>query len=218
MIVLTSPHNPSGVVLDPVVQDAVRDLAAEAKAWILVDEVYRDILLGQAPPSAVRWGVRHVATSSLTKSYGLSGLRCGWALAEPEPAERMRRMNDLLGVIGPFPAEVLGALAFRHRERLEERARVLLDPNLALVHEFLRRHSEELECVVPARSLTLFPRLRGERRVESLHDRLRERETSIVPGRFFESQSHFRLGFGIRTEDLGEGLRRLSETLRESTP
>ncbi len=213
LIVLTSPHNPSGVVLELEARDALRELAEEAGVWILVDEVYRDVLLDEAPPSAVRWGDRHVATSSLTKCYGLSGLRCGWVLAEEALAERMRRMNDLFGVIGPFPAEVLGALAFRERPRLEGRARSLLDPNLALVHDFLRKHSGTLQCVVPSRSLTVFPRLRGDCLVETLHDHLRARETSIVPGHFFESPQHFRIGFGIRTGDLAEGLRRLSATL-----
>ena len=214
LIVLTSPHNPSGVVADPAALSRIAEIAGEAGAWVLLDEVYRDILFEDAPRSAVHLGARVIATSSLTKSYGLGGLRCGWALCEAGLAERMRRLNDLMGAVGPMPAEAMGAAAFRALPALEARTRALIEPNARLVHAFLREHADLLECVVPPRSMVVFPRLRHAPSSDPLHDRLRERDTSIVPGRFFESPRHFRLGFAVGTGDVAEGLRRLSETLR----
>jgi aspartate/methionine/tyrosine aminotransferase len=64
--------------------------------------------------------------------------------------------------------------------------------------------------------MMVFPRLLREDDSQALHDRLRRRETSIVPGRFFDHPRHFRLGFAVRTEDVTEGLQRLSEMLREA--
>ncbi len=214
LVVLTSPHNPSGVAVAPEALARIGALAAGCGARVLVDEVYRDILFEEAPPSAARLGPPFIATSSLTKSYGLSGLRCGWILCEAALAERMRRLNDLMGVVGTAPAESMGAAAFRSLAALEARTRSLMEPNTRLVHAFLRDHDDLLECVVPGRSMTVFPRLRNGASSDRLHDRLRERETSIVPGRFFEFPRHFRLGFAVRTEDVAEGLRRLSEVLR----
>ncbi len=216
LIVITSPHNPSGVVAEPAALSRIAGIAGEAGAWVLLDEVYRDILFEDAPPSAVHLGPRFIATSSLTKSYGLGGLRCGWALCEPDLAERMRRLNDLMGAVGPIPAEAMGAAAFRALPALEARTRNLMEPNTRLAHAFLRDHADLLECVVPPRAMTVFPRLRHAETSDLLHDRLRKRETSIVPGRFFESPRHFRLGFAVGTADVAEGLRRLSETLRAS--
>ena len=214
IVVLTSPHNPSAVVTDSAALSRLAEIAGQAGAYVLVDEVYRDILLEEAPPSAVHAGPRIIATSSLTKSYGLGGLRCGWVLCEADLAERMRRLNDLMGVAGPMPAEAMGAAAFRALPALEARTRALVEPNAPRVHAFLRDHADLLECVVPPRSLMVFPRLRRSESSDLLHDRLRERDTSIVPGRFFESPRHFRLGFAVGTGDVAEGLRRLSETLR----
>jgi len=215
LIALTSPHNPSGVVADPAALSRIAEIAGSAGAWVLVDEVYRDILFEDAPRSAVHLGPRFIATSSLTKSYGLSGLRCGWALCEEGLAERMRRLNDLMGAVGPMPTEAMGVAAFRALPALEARTRALIEPNARLVHAFLREHADLLDCIVPPRSMIVFPRLKHAPTSDPLHDRLRERDTSIVPGRFFESPRHFRLGFAVGTEDVAEGLRRLSETLLE---
>lgn len=215
LIVLTSPHNPSGVVADPADLAELGGLAAEAGIHVLLDEVYRDSLFEEAPPSAARLGQAFVATNSLTKSYGLSGLRCGWILGEAALAERMRRVNDLMAATGPMPTEVMARIALGRLEALTARSRSILEPNRRRIADFLEAHRDRLECVVPSRSMTVFPRLRGPRSGDDLLERLSWQETSIVPGRFFEEPRHFRIGFGIRTADLEEGLRHLSEALRE---
>jgi aspartate/methionine/tyrosine aminotransferase len=215
VIILTSPHNPTGVMVDQDILQQLARMSAESGATLLVDEVYRDILFEDAPLSAVHLGPGCVATSSLTKSYGLSGLRCGWILCSPALAERMRRMNDLMGVAGPLPSEILSRSAFRNLPGLEGRTRGLIEPNRRLVHRFLQDHADLLECVVPARSMTVFPKLKLSESSDLLHDRLRERQTSIVPGRFFEAPRHFRVGFGVGTDDVTKGLQHLSEVLRE---
>lgn len=214
LVVLTSPHNPSGVVADPAALERLAGCCAQSGARLLVDEVYRDILFEEIPPSAAHLGEAAIATGSLTKSYGLGGLRCGWILCEKSLAERMRRMNDLMGVMGPRPAEMLGGAAFRRLPLLAARTRSLIDPNLRLVHGFLKDHADLLECVVPSRSMKVFPRLKAGGSAEELHDKLRARDTSIVPGRFFDAPSHFRLGFGVSTADVAAGLHHLSEVLR----
>ncbi len=212
LVVITNPHNPSGVVLS---QEEIAEAGRIAGgAWLLVDEVYQDIL--DKPASHVHLGPRFVATSSLTKSYGLSGLRCGWVLCASGLADRMRRVKDFMGAVGSMPGDSLALAAFRQLPRLSARTRSILDPNIRLVHEFLREHAEELDCVVPERSMKVFPRLRNGEDSQPLHDRLRELDTSIVPGRFFESPRHFRLGFAVLPEDVAEGLRNLSRVLRGS--
>ena len=214
LVVLTNPHNPTGVLLSPEDMAEIGRLAAAAGARVLVDEVYRDTWFEEAAPSHVHLGPHFLATSSLTKSYGLSGLRCGWILAAEDLADRMRRTYDLMAAGGSMPGQTLATAAFRQLPRFAARSRGILDPNLELVHAFLKEHEEQLECVVPKRSMTVFPRLRNARDSEPLHDRLRQLETSIVPGRFFEAPRHFRLGFAVRTEDVAAGLERLGRELR----
>jgi hypothetical protein len=215
LIVITSPHNPSGVAVDPATVKEVGEIARDAGARVLVDEVYRDILFEDAPAVAASLGPQFISTASLTKSYGLSGLRCGWILCEPELAEKMRRLNDLFGVVGSMPSDALAAAAFRHLDKLEARTRAIIEPNMTLVREFLRENEDVLDCVVPPRSMIVFPRLKRHDDSEPLHDLLRRFETSIVPGKYFEAPRHFRLGFAVRTEDVAAGLRNLSKALRE---
>jgi aspartate/methionine/tyrosine aminotransferase len=214
LIVLTNPHNPTGVLLPSDEIAEVGRMAEKAGALVLVDEVYRDVLLDEAPPSHVHLGPQFVATNSLTKSYGLSGLRCGWILCEPELAGRIRRAKDFMEAVNAVPGETLGVAAFRQLPRLAERSRAILDPNLLQVHAFLEAHREWLDCVVPPRSVTVFPRLRREEDSDALHDWLRGRETSIVPGRFFEAPRHFRLGFAVQPENVAKGLKSLADGLR----
>lgn len=214
VVVMTNPHNPSGVFLPPEEVAEVGRLAAAVGARVLVDEVYRDVAGKAPPPSHLHLGPHFVATSSLTKSYGLSGLRCGWVLCSPELAGRMRRVRDLMGSVGSMPSDGLASAAFRQLHRLAARTRAILEPNQRLVRSFLREHGETLDCVVPEDSMMVFPRLRNEEDSQALHDRLRRVETSIVPGHFFEAPQHFRLGFAVRTEEVAEGLRRLADALQ----
>lgn len=214
LVIITRPHNPSGVVVSEESLVEIGRAAAENGAYVLVDEVYRDILFEDAPVVSARLGPQFVTTASLTKSYGLSGLRCGWIICAPELAERMRRMNDLIMGMGAMPAEAIAAAAFRSIEKLERRAREIVEPNMALTRDFLHEHRDLLDCVIPERSMIVFPRLKFAADSEPLHDLLRARETSIVPGRFFEAPAHFRLGFAVRTEDVAKGLENLSAALK----
>jgi aspartate/methionine/tyrosine aminotransferase len=216
LVVLTNPHNPSGVMLPPAEVGDICSMAELDGTWVLVDEVYRDVWFEAAPPSHVHLGPNVLATSSLTKTYGLSGLRCGWILTgEPKIATRLRRMFDLMDAGGSVPSATLALAALRQLPRLIARSRAILDPNIEQVHAFLAEHTEYLDCVVPERSMTVFPRLKKEEDSEELYGWLSDaRETSIVPGRFFEFPQHFRLGFAVQPEIVALGLRQLSEALQ----
>ena len=106
-------------------------------ARVLVDEVYLEAMYEQRPQSAIHLGEHFLVTSSLTKAFGLSGLRCGWVLANPELTDRMWHINDLYGVNAAHPAELLSVIALDHLERVEARAKKLLDANRPVLDAFL---------------------------------------------------------------------------------
>jgi hypothetical protein len=116
--------------------------------------------------------------------------------------------------VDSVPSDTLAAAAFRQLPRLAERSRAILDPNIVQIRAFLAENRERLDCVVPTRSMTVFPRLRNEEDSQPLHDWLRSRDTSIVPGKFFDSPRHFRLGFAVMPEDVARGLENLAAGLR----
>jgi aspartate/methionine/tyrosine aminotransferase len=214
LIVITNLHNPSSAMADRDTLGAIGEIARRSKARVLVDEVYLEAMFEHAPRSAFHLGGEFVTTSSLTKAYGLGGLRCGWILAEPELAGKLHRLNDLFGVVPAHAAERLSVIALANIERISARARSLLEANRALVESFLDSR-DDLVAMRPRFGTVIFPRLaRGS--VDSLAALLREKyETLIGPGKFFEMPEHFRLGLGIETETLAGGLERLGAALDE---
>ena len=213
LIVITNLHNPSSALTEKEALIEIREIARSVGARVLVDEVYLEALFSGAP-SAFNLGSEFIATSSLTKAYGLSGLRCGWILAEAELAVRMRRLNDLFCVIPAHPAERLSVIALDKLDRIGERARTLLETNRRLLDSFFDSR-DDLEVFRSPFGTTSFPRLkRGE--VDKLCSLLRDKyETTVVPGRFFEMPHHFRIGIGCQTEMLAAGLDRLGIALDE---
>jgi hypothetical protein len=213
LIVLTHPHNPSGGLTPDEDLAAVAGVAAERGAFVLVDEVYLDAARGCGARPAARLADNLISTNSLTKSYGLAPLRCGWAIAAPSVAERIRRARDVVDGTGSIPAERLSVIAFNQLERLAARARAILEPNVATLRAFLDA-TPELQGFVQHGTVA-FPRLTADGDAAAFADRLaREHHTAVVPGGFFEAPSHFRVGIGVDPDVLAQGLSAISATLR----
>jgi aspartate/methionine/tyrosine aminotransferase len=214
LVVLTNPHNPSGMLLDDASIVAAAGVAAERGAMLLVDEAYLDIvnIIGQGgrhKPAALL-APNAISTSSLTKSHGLNALRCGWAIAPEDMVERLRRTRDVVDGIGPVPIERLAVLAFQQVDKLADRARVLALRNLDVFRVWVAG-MKRLELPGPARATIVFPRVKGlddtREFAENLH---REHDVAVVPGHFFGEPRNIRISLAGRPDVLKEGLARLS--------
>ncbi len=213
LIIMTNLHNPTGALTAADRLVAVGEVAESVGARVLVDEVYLESVPGEEEPPAARISPTFISTSSLTKAYGLSGLRAGWTLASPEVAEKIRRVRDLVDAVGVFPSELLALIAFENLPALRRRARSILDPNFKLLHDFMKSRPD-LEWVEPGGGSVGFPRIRGVEDTTSFVDVLRERyDPGVVPGRFFEAPGHFRVAVGGKMDVLEGGLERLGEAL-----
>jgi len=213
LVVLTNLHNPTCSELAEPELQRIAELAKNANARVLVDEVYLECKYETAR-SAFHLSREIICTGSLTKAYGLGGLRCGWVLADPDLARQMWRLKDLVDPSVMHAGEQLKVIAFRRLDCLAVRARKIVDINRAFLRGFLEA-CPDLEVAVPDYGACVFPRMRSgraERLLELLHDRY---ETDVVPGAFFESPDHFRLGIGMRHEVFAEGLTRLGHALRD---
>lgn len=209
LIVLTNLHNPSGALTG---EDALRAIGAVAErhgARVLIDEVYLDSA-GQR--TAAHLGPQFVCTNSLTKVYGLSGLRCGWVIAEPELCRCMTRLNDLFGVNQAHQAERLACIAFDNIDAVIGDMPAMLERNRTMFDRFVASR-DDIDCAPAHYGITAFPRWRGGD-PEHLDRVLRARfDTSVVPGKWFETPDHFRVGFGLPTERFEEALGRLGQGL-----
>lgn len=214
LVILSNLHNPTGARISDADLRQIGQLADACGACVLVDEVYLEALFDPQARSAFHLGPNFVITSSLTKAFGLSGLRCGWILAPAPLAERMWKLNDLFGVIPAHVAELLSVIALDHLTEISEYARKRLETNRPLVQRFLGSR-KDLSAIPFAAGTVTFPKLLSGR-VDDLCRILREKyDTKVVPGSFFEMPDHFRIGIGGETEMLAEGLRRLGLALDE---
>ncbi|MGA7293490.1 MAG: aminotransferase class I/II-fold pyridoxal phosphate-dependent enzyme [Terriglobales bacterium] len=213
LVVLCNLHNPSGAFADENTMRQVGEMAAKVGARVLVDEVYLETLFDQPWRSAFHLGSNFIITSSLTKAYGLSGIRCGWILAQPELVQRMWQITDFTYGSPVHPAELLGVIALDNLGRVRDRARALLEPNRTLVNEFLAKHPD-LDCEPSRFGTTVFPRLQVGRATDFVKLLREQFETSVVPGEFFEQPQHLRIGFCGATESVREGLERMSDALK----
>ena len=210
LIVVSNLHNPTSALIDEATMKELGSLGVR----VMVDEVYLDAAFEQAPKSAGVLGDQFIVTSSLTKVYGLSGLRCGWILAEPSLVEQMWQLNDKFGNIPAHMAELASIIALGELPRIAQNVRARLDANRKILWKFLDSRQDLDVCRQPFGTI-VFPRLkRGS--VDQLCDLLRTKyETTVVPGRFFDMPDHFRIGIGGDLEPLEEGLRRLGLALDE---
>ena len=216
LIVITNLHNPTSALTPESVLREIGDIARSVGAFVLVDEVYLDAVYEETPRTAFHLGPGFVVTSSLTKVYGVSGLRCGWILARPDLAWKMRRLNDLYSATPVFPGELLSVVAFRHLDVLRERARRIVEADRNLLRDFLAQQSA-ISAVWTHWGTTSFLRLSRDRgsNADAFLERLQsEFDTSAVPGRFFEMPDHFRIGMGVNTEMFAEGLNRIGRALK----
>jgi len=213
LIVICNLHNPTGALVPDATLREVGKLAAKVGARVLVDEVYREMLFESSPASAFHIDPeRFIVTNSLTKAYGLSGLRCGWVLASPELAQRMFRINDLHGATFAHPAELLSVIALEKLPQIASHMKSMLEINRKLLNDFLLKR-DDLDYFWPEYGTIAFPRLKNGN-IDSLCQLLRnDFETSVVPGSFFESANRFRIGVGIPTEFVQAALPQLERGL-----
>ncbi len=215
LVVVTNPQNPTGSRLCQAGLDAVVEVAEAEGAWILADEVYRGAERVGSEETPSLWGryERIVATGSLSKAYGLPGLRVGWLVAPRDRTEAVWARKDYTTISPGALTDRLAALALRPdvRSRLIDRARRIIRSNFEVVREWVDSlaafalHGHEAGAVCfPAYDLA----------IESMElaERLRvEKDVLIVPGAHFDLGRYVRIGFGIERAELEAALDRVAE-------
>ena len=213
LALISNLHNPSGTRIPMATLKRMARLLARVGAFLVVDEVYLECLFGGRTESCVHAGSNVVTTNSLTKAYGLDGLRAGWMLGPRSIVERAGRINNLMTNNGVAPGEQMALAAFHRHRAISRRSRAILDANLDIVRAFFARE-RRLEATIPPGGNVIFPRLPGGVDSDRLTTHLvRRYSTQIVPGRFFEMPSHVRISFGCRAALLTRGLENISRAL-----
>jgi len=218
LLIINSPNNPTGVAFTREQLQTLVELGEKAGAWILCDEVYRGISYDDqivAPALTALSRERAITAMSLSKVFGLPGLRTGWIVAPREVREVCLSFRDYVSISPPKISDLLAEVAVRNRHKVLERNRELLNRNHRLLAEWAAAHRDFIKLEIPQAGTTAFPKYLATIDSETLGRRLVEEQgVLIVPGFCFEVENHFRLGFGCATEILQAGLERIAGFLK----
>lgn len=212
LVSLTNPNNPTGRLTPS--DDLVRlaDACQEVDAWLLVDDIFKN-LAQPTPPVSHTLHPRIITAESLTKCYGLSGLRVGWLIAVPEVRALLREAKALTSIVNPSITQPLALEALKHEQRLLQRGLQITHANLTRWRGFAQRH-HELEWREPDCPLLTAVRLpEGIDDVKFCTTLLDEEGVLLVPGSYVGLPGHFRLGFGGEPADFAAGLEGLGRHL-----
>ena len=203
LIVVNLPHNPTGMLADRRTFDAIVEIAAEAGAYLLVDEVYRGLELDGVEPlpaGADAAAPRGISLGVMSKSFALAGLRIGWlATKDRELLDRLARFKDYTTICSSAPSEILSIVALRARDRVLARSRGIVAANLERLDAFFDEWADRFTWVRPRAGSIGYPRLTVPGvRLDAWAAELVEAEgVLLLPGsQFGDPGNHFRVGFG----------------------
>ncbi|MDP2349795.1 MAG: aminotransferase class I/II-fold pyridoxal phosphate-dependent enzyme [Chloroflexota bacterium] len=201
LIVVNVPHNPTGALPDAGTYRAVAEIAAEAGATLLSDEVYRYLEFDPLDrlPAGADIGPHGVSVGVMSKSFALAGLRIGWlASHDTRLLDAAARFKDYTTICASAPAEILSLIALRGRGAVLTRSRSIVDANMALLDGFFARRNEQFGWVRPRGGSIGFPELRAGVPIDRFTEDLIAAEgVLLAPGSIFgHPGNHFRLGFG----------------------
>ncbi|HEX6038562.1 capreomycidine synthase [Longimicrobium sp.] len=219
MIVVNFPHNPTGTTLTVEEQDALVAVAERAGAWLLWDGAFADLTYDTAPlPDPGLRYARAVSLGTLSKGFGLPGLRVGWCLADPAVLDRMARVRDYLTLhLSPL-VELIAERVVDAADRILGPRRAAARRNRQTVDAWMARQDGLIRWTLPAGGVCGFPRLEVPDVEAFCHALAREQRVLLVPGTCFGWPGHARLGFGGAPDVLRDGLDRLAGALRAAAP
>ena len=214
-IYINSPHNPTGLVMPPGVFRGVLDLAARHSLYVFSDEVYRELEHDPTTrlPAACDLYDRALSLGSVSKSYGLPGLRLAWLASHDAPfLQKIVSLKHYTTICSSAPSEFLTALAFRHRQKLIDRNLQIVLRNLRQLSAFFQRHTDLFDWTLPKAGTIGFARFKPQRDVDTFCEQLvHEAGILLLPGSVFDEPRHIRYGYGRR--NMPESLAQLESWL-----
>jgi capreomycidine synthase len=216
MVIVNFPHNPTGASLSIEEQGYLIEVVAKTGAYLVWDAAFSELVYDCQPlPEPALLYERAISLATLSKAYGLPGLRVGWCLAPPDVLERMIHLRDYTTL---YLSPLVELIARRVIERADSILAIRLKQarnNLATVSDWVEQYFPMIEWVLPQGGVCAFPRLNCIRDVEAFCHHLAQSErVLLVPGTCFNRPGHVRLGFGGSAADLQKGLSRLSILLQ----
>jgi aspartate/methionine/tyrosine aminotransferase len=214
LILVNSPHNPTGATIGDEEMEALHDFAAESGIQLVSDEVYHPIYHGRPTKSAAR--LPHATViSDLSKAFSIAGVRTGWII-EHDPRRRQQywTARAYFSISNTTTGEILSEIAIRKRDVVLGRTQEIARRNLQLLASFMTEHHDVLGWIPPRGGMTAFPWLLSGENDRAFCQAATERGILLAPGDCFDAPSHFRLGFAAVGDNFPKALDRLGEFVK----
>ena len=217
LISIVNPNNPTGSILSAAEMERIVRICAKHGAWLHADEVYCGTeLWGAETPSF--WGMynRVICVNSLSKAYGLAGLRIGWALASPETIEELWRRHEYAVIAASGPSMALAEIAVRpdKRSQLLERQKQLSREGHGILREWVREQNGKFSVADAVATSIAFVRCHLDIGSAELANHIRKRASVLVaPGAYLGTEHHLRITVGYEPEKVRTALARISEAV-----
>ncbi len=219
LIVVNTPHNPTGAMLSDAELGRIYDLAVATGARLLCDEAYRwlEIPGGEALAAPIRdRGDAGISVGTLSKPFGLPGLRIGWMAAPADLVAVCWAMRDYVSLSPGKLNDALAVLALRHRDRLVDRTQGIVAQNLATAEAWFARHADVVAWTPPRGGLLALLRYALDIPSLELANRLAEEySVMLAPGSAFGLEHTLRIGVGQAPAIFATGLERTAACLAD---
>jgi aspartate/methionine/tyrosine aminotransferase len=217
MVVVNFPHNPTGASISLEQQEELIEIVTDAGAYLIWDAAFAEMTYETSPLPPPHYE-RCVSMGTLSKAYGLPGLRVGWCVAPADVLAQCERLRDYVSLhLSPL-VELIARRALEKADVLLNIRRAQLRANLAILASWIERQRGSVEWTKPVGGACTFLRLPFVSDTEAFcHQLARQHRVLLVPGTCFSYPQHVRLGFGGSTEELKEGLRRFAALLESET-
>lgn len=218
LIVINTPHNPTGAILDSDQLERIIDLARERDAWILSDEAYRwlDHEGGVALVEPTRNQYeKAISVGTVSKPFGMPGLRVGWFAANTDIVEQAWSLRDYVSLSPSKISDLVTTALINNREAIFPRNRKIMRENLECARAWFAENADLATWQEPRAALLAMMRYSAPVDSLTLADRLAgEAKVMLAPGSAFGLEGQLRIGIGQRQDVFAEGLRRAGELMR----
>jgi len=226
LIVVNTPHNPTGSMLSDAELDRIYALAAARGAYVLCDEAYRWLEIPGNPPMAKpirERGERGISVGTFSKPFGLPGLRTGWIAATEEIMQACWNMRDYISLSPGRLNDAMAAHALKHRDQIIGRTNTIVKQNIATANAWFDEWGELVSWTPPKGRLLALMSYKFDVPSLELSDRLaKDYSVMLAPGSAFGFEGHLRIGVGQTPELFKKGLeetaRCLTDLMREGVP
>jgi aspartate/methionine/tyrosine aminotransferase len=219
LIVINTPHNPTGAILSAAELQRIYDLAESVGGWVLSDEAYRWLDLPGGEPLAPPMrdlGPRAISVGTLSKPFGLPGLRIGWIAGPEEIVQACWAERDYISLSPGKLNDALATIAISARDRIIARNHEIVAANLQTADQWFAEHADLVSWTRPRAGLLALMRYALDIPSQDLADRLAaEWSVMLAPGSAFGFEGRLRLGIGQRPDIFAEGLRRTAACLEQ---